>query len=192
MFSTQYELAYISEELPADRESLYDACINKDRYFRMPAIVSNGKADIGNGIALEPKTTYMSYLNVNWLIRDVLKIDGLDDDKLRGDNAYGWTASVEGADNRLFVERNEENVPTYFLQLSTDLLDDSERLASYMHPHDEGMTFYIKSNPLSISYVSWYTPMGKPTNIRFNVREATTSNSTAYSLYDGGELQWDD
>ena len=194
MFSTQYELAYISLSPIHDRASLQDALSHNDRYFRIPKVVSKTKY-INPGderTKIDGKTTYMSYVNVNWLCQNVFALAGFNDEALREEPVHGITTSAfaYGEAGRLFCIKDANNTPTYFLQLTTDLLDPSAYL--YHYEVGDNKYYFIKPGTVDVSYVSRYSNRGTPTHTRVNIREAISTHSTAYSMYDGGELQWQD
>ena len=74
------------------------------------------------------------------------------------------------------------NSTAYFLRLSTDMLNESS-VVSYNE-----QTYIIKLNPISVSYISDYNEQNQ-LEYKINIREELTSNSTAYCMYDGGELK---
>ena len=194
MFSTQYELAYISLSPIHDRASLQDALSHNDRYFRIPKVVSKTKY-INPGderTKIDGKTTYMSYVNVNWLCQNVFALAGFNDEALREEPVHGITTSAfaYGEAGRLFCIKDANNTPTYFLQLTTDLLDPSAYL--YHYEVGDNKYYFIKPGTVDVSYVSRYSNRGTPTHTRVNIREAVSTHSTAYAMYDGGELQWQD
>ena len=194
MYQMHYEMAYIMIGQPHTFSSLEEVVQAvpemRDRYFRIPKTVSTGVDDIGGGNTVEGKTTYVSYLNFNWLCQNVLKIGGFTNEKLRAEDNYSCFAYGEAG--RLFWLHDTENTPSYFLQLTTDLLDNAEKLYDYDATGSGQIIYFIKPNALDVSYLARYSRRGTPTHVRVNVRECVSTHSTAYTMYDGGELEWED
>ena len=192
MYSTEYELAYVGP-FPRTIDSLTTIVntptLKKLPYFRMVDRISYGISNIGNNTAVDGKTTYVSYLNVNWLAQDVLKIGGFTDTLLKTGmcNSYGdaseltWLLSNDGT-------------PSYFLRLTTDIEDMSQRLreveSTMPGSTDIEYLYFIKMNPVTVSYSADYNKRtGIPIQCSLNIREEATTLSSAYTMYDGGELE---
>ena len=165
MYSTLYELAYIFASLPEPVDNLEDYA--DDNMVVVYEKVSNDINDIGNNVSVSGKTTNVSYVNLNWLFNDILRLDG---DSL----------SVTGNPGSIYEIVHDDSI-SYFLKLTTDILNEAE-LA-----YAKDNAYYVKTNPLSISYAQSDDGI-----VHINIREDVTTHSTAYLMYDGGELQYED
>ena len=189
MYSTQYELAYIGpfpQTISSLKDIVNNTVLKKLPYFRMKDTVSLANNNIGNNVSVPEKTTYVSYLNVNWLAQDIMKVNGFTDALLTT-----GMCSAYGDASKLTSVVGNDGIPSYFLRLTTDIEDMSSRLREVQSTMpgstDIEYLYFIKMNPLTVSYTADYQ-RGNPIQCRLNVREVTSSHSTAYSLYDGGEL----
>lgn len=194
LYSTRYEMAYIGL-MPATIMSLSqvagDSVLKNDLpYFRMSAPVSE-TTYIGQDTRVEGKNTFVSYLNVNWLLKYMLKIGAFEDILLKPNAAGQRMCDVHGDADKLFYVVANDNTVAYFLKLTTDIADMSQRLSSYefagQSTPSSSYPYYIRFNPLSISYTANYVDKAA-VNCTVNIREEVTTNSTAYMMYDGGDL----
>lgn len=177
VYSTDCNAAYIGV-LPGT-STFEDAANNDVQCFVMNAPVSKSVI-INNSNTVAAKHVNVSYLNVNTLIKNTLKL-----------NAFNSVSSQRG---NYSITGNPENITyitnkgtvTYFLRLSTDMLDESSIIAKVNEQADR-YTYMIRINPLSVSYIAKYNDEN-PMECRINILETLTNNSTAYCMYDGGEL----
>ena len=163
IYNTNYELSYtgVFPETVTD----ISKAVNFP-YFRCEETVSDAITDIGGGTNVAGKTSYVSYLNVTWLAKDVLNVHGFD-----------MYSSVYGGDSLCWTTDETTAKTTYFLRLSTDIADASELLTDYSNG-----VYSVKMNPVSLSY------MDIDGSCRLNVRETLSQNSSVYAVHDGGEL----
>lgn len=164
VYSTEYDTAYIGL-LPG--ESTFEEA-SDIKCFVINTPVSK-PVTINDTVIVDAKTVNVGYLNVNMFIKDI----------------FGKTSDIKyivtgNTDSLTYIKTG--NSTAYFLRLSTDMLNESS-VVSYNE-----QTYIIKLNPISVSYISDYNEQNQ-LEYKINIREELTSNSTAYCMYDGGELK---
>lgn len=184
MMSTVYDMAWIwtaphSEDVIAPvptYQSLSEIDnISSLRYFRIPKTVSNDR-QINTTTRVAGKTTYVSYVNVNWLLNDVWNIDGASQESIDANKC-----TVHGEPSRLTLYRKGDSL-AYLLALTTDIADMSEILYDYIENGND--VWFTKPGTLDVSY----TTHGGNEYVDINVKEQLSTHSTAFAMYDGGEL----
>lgn len=184
MMSMVYDMAWIwsaphSEDtgvpVPTYESLSYIDDVNSLRYFRIPKTVSKN-VRINSTTTIEGKTTYVSYVNVNWLMNDVWKIAGTSQERI---NAY--KCSVHGEPGRLTLYNKDNNL-SYLLALTTDIADMSEVLYDYIENNND--VWFTKPGTLDVSYTGY----NNNEYVDINIKEHLSTHSTAFSMYDGGDL----
>lgn len=170
------KIAVASDYAYADFQSIIDTS-NSIPYVQVDRRISYSQS-IGNNNTVQAKVVPVTYFNLNWMMN----------------NIFHWNISdsisnvdISGDASKIYTYHGLKDINTYFLEMSTDITDESSIVEKYVLG-SKSYAYVLKMNPLNISYTCNYDVNGTPVKYNINIREITSTQSTTYSMYDGGEL----